>query len=86
MQQQPRCSNNICAERSFSHYSGMRDPQCAGGATGCLVGCYYGKPVEGCFVGCLIGCIYRCFMTTDIRQRVVVNSIPIPSPNHIHRD
>ena len=52
------------------NYPGVKEPECAGAATGCLLGFFCKCPATVCIVGCAIG-----YMFSDwLREPHMINS------------
>ena len=73
---------NFTAEEQFLLNSGLVDPVCSCALTGCLIGCYYGYPVECCVLGAVIG---ACETAINEKRCRPVSSVN-PRPNHIQRN
>lgn len=75
------------------NYPGVKDPECAGAATGCLIGCYAGHPVAGCIAGSVMGNLFEDWLKTphlinsggiEYTNRTI--TLHMPTAQRINRD
>ncbi len=75
------------------NYPGVKDPVCAGAATGCLIGCFFKNPVAVCIAGSVIGFIFSDWLQKpylinsggiEVNNRNI--TLHMPSSQHVNRD